>query len=117
MRGRLEGVPNSRVELGVDVDGPGFVGVVGVDGDRVICPNGSSRKKVGVKPVIRKTSGIEPVRPLGVPGSDSLSDGGRCSMIPSLLFSDASSWLTPSDGVANVSRVRFGILVGFCTVG
>lgn len=52
MRVRLEGVPNSRVELGVDVDGPGFVGVVGVDGDRVICPNGSSRKKVGVKPVI-----------------------------------------------------------------
>ena len=84
------GVPGSCVEFGVDVDGPGCVGVVGVEGDRVVRPIGNSRKKVGVKPVIRKTSGMEPVRMLGVPSSDSSSDGSCCSMIPSLLSNDAS---------------------------
>ena len=89
-RGRLVGVLVFCVEFGVDVEGPGFVGVVGVDGDCVFRPIGSSRKKVGVKPVSRKTSVMEPVRSLGVVGSKSLSDGGRCSMIPSLLSRDAS---------------------------
>ena len=117
VRGRLLGVPGSCVEFGVDVDGPGFVGVVGVEGDREDRPIGSSRKKVGVKPVIRKTSGMEPVSLLGVTGSDSLSNGNRCSVIPSLLSSDASRLLTPSDGVASVSRVRFGTSAGLCTVG